>query len=840
MSIKNIIVLFISIIPQVLFAQDYGLLFNGQESALDQRTGVHFTSEKPFTVHENLAVEYNFSLIRGQSDYYGYFFRILNKNGFNIDLVYDQKRFGNKNIKLIIGQNFSDIGLSVDTTELFDDWNKLKIAIDFKTSKVKLLIGDSVYEDSFSSTAIGEKFEFVMGANNLANYRSTDVPSMRVKDVKVSVDGKLKYHWPLNSIFGTQTVDIISEREAEVQNPVWIRSSAEEWNSELEERVYGTVVTAFDSERDLVYMMSPHEFIEYNIQSKKKRKITYDRPHIINEGAGMLFNTLDGMLYLFFLDNRFISAIDPKKGEWQNRDIDYDKLTTYWQTAKAFSKKDSSVYFFGGYGQLNYKSELIKYHFPTNSWHNISIEHVSPRYLSSIAVVEDSLYIYGGYGSESGSQMINPEYSFERYSASIHDYKFSEPIIVNHRDQDFVPVNSLIYLPNSESFYTLTFPNYKLNTQLQLVSWRKGENEIKALGNSIPFKFKDIRSYADLFITKQQTKLITVNLYKDDDDSTNIGIYSLSFPPNGASISNNYISPLLAVVSIITVLAFLFIAIRKIKNRTAKGIDEPITTRPDEINSNDFEQHPTISSQSTQSLHLQNIQLFGGFKISNDITSVINQKLTPLLKELFLLILIHTLKGNGITPKEIEEILWSDKSLKDARNNRSVNLAKLRRLFENVEGISITNNNGNLQVIVEEAIFVDFREYLRIMSSAKSLTDTDYIEPFLAVVSKGGFLDHSHYAWLDKFKSEIHNQIIDNLTEIIHHQTISDPIKEVALETIFRLDPLNETALINKCRMLKKQGKHSLAKKTYEQFVTEYYSIYNIDFTLSFDKIINE
>lgn len=835
---KNIIVFLLSVIPGFLSAQDYGLLFNGQETQLDNRTGVHFTSEKPIVVKKDLEIEFDFSLVRGQKDYYGYFFRILDENGFNIDLLYDQKRFENNNIKLVIGQQFSDIGLSLDTNLLFNNWNKVRIAINFETNHIQLNIGNRFFEDNFNSSKRSSKIEFVIGANNLVNYRSTDVPSMKVKDVKVIVDKKLKYHWPLNNISGTSTYDIISNTKANVMNPVWIQSSSEEWKNELDFKGHGTVVSAFNKEKDLVYIVSPDKFLEYNIHTKKTKVIDYEIPHKIKEGAGLFYNPLDKQLYIYFLDNQYISAIDPQNGEWKEKDMDYDKLTIYWQTAKAFSVKDSSAYFFGGYGQLNYRNDLKKYHFPTKTWQNIPIKNISPRYLSSIAVVNDTLYIYGGYGSDSGNQMINPKYNFDLYSSSIYDYKFSKLSNISNAEKDFVPVNSLVFIKDSRKFYSLIFSNYKLKTNLQLVNWSEKDSKLEEVGDVIPYIFKDIKSYADLFITSDQSKLIALNQYKDDQDSTQLGIYSIAFPPNISSKAGTF--PLLKVLILcaFVVVVYAIYIRRKKGQKTEKieNIEDGLDDRGNLHNNSEI----SIDLDRTESLKYSGyINLFGGFEVTVSPDNIITKKFTPLIKELFLLILIYSLRDNGISSKEIDKILWFDKTQKDARNNRSVNLAKLRNLLEEVGNVSISNDTGNWKVLINDDIYIDFQEYLQIASNRKLLSDISHINAFLSIVARGGFLDYTHYTWLDKFISEIHNEITNILTEVIQNQSISDRVKENALDSLFRIDSLNESALIIKCKILRKQGKHSLAMKIYEQFTLEYKSIYNVDFPIPFNDIIN-
>ncbi len=96
----------------------------------------------------------------------------------------------------------------------------------------------------------------------------------------------------------------------------------------------------------------------------------------------------------------------------------------------------------------------------------------------------------------------------------------------------------------------------------------------------------------------------------------------------------------------------------------------------------------------------QNYQLvlFGGFQVFNLNNEDITNKFSPLLKELFLLIFLYTYKNNkGITSDQISEYLWFGKSSSSARNNRAVNIAKLKTILSEIWSSRIDKENGILE-----------------------------------------------------------------------------------------------------------------------------------------------
>jgi hypothetical protein len=107
-------------------------------------------------------------------------------------------------------------------------------------------------------------------------------------------------------------------------------------------------------------------------------------------------------------------------------------------------------------------------------------------------------------------------------------------------------------------------------------------------------------------------------------------------------------------------------------------------------------------------------------------------------------------------------------------------------------------------------------------------------------VQRGSFLSNVEYEWLDVFKSEISNEIIDAYLHYAATLSISeDPELLIKLASyIFYFDPVNEEATVMQCKALVYLGKHSLAKSKFETFIKEYKNIYGEEFKLRFNEVI--
>jgi DNA-binding SARP family transcriptional activator len=218
----------------------------------------------------------------------------------------------------------------------------------------------------------------------------------------------------------------------------------------------------------------------------------------------------------------------------------------------------------------------------------------------------------------------------------------------------------------------------------------------------------------------------------------------------------------------------------------------------------------------------------------------ITKYFTPLIKELFLVVLLYSIRwGRGLSSEKLNEILWYDKSAKSARNNRSVNIAKLKALLDKMSYCHLSKDTGYWKIDIDyNHMYVDYHNYLNIVKDKKDL-DIEKIKCLSAITHRGNFLSNIEYEWLDTFKSEISNEVIDTYLHFAHSGSTNDPEFLIELANfIFSFDPVNEEAMVIKCKALSALGKHSLAKNTFETFIKEYKVIYDEEFKKDFHSVL--
>jgi two-component SAPR family response regulator len=214
-----------------------------------------------------------------------------------------------------------------------------------------------------------------------------------------------------------------------------------------------------------------------------------------------------------------------------------------------------------------------------------------------------------------------------------------------------------------------------------------------------------------------------------------------------------------------------------------------------------------------------------------------------LLKELFLLIWLNSIKNNkGISSEKINELLWFDKDEKSASNNRAVNIAKLKQIIGEIDTCTLSHKTAYWKIEFDElVVYNDYFECIRVTGTKKPITK-EKINKLIDFSLKGDFLMNSNYEWLDEFKANISNTLIDILVELAQKQKIEeDPDFILRLaDSIFIFDIVNEEAMILKCRALTFLGKHSLALNTLTKFSKEFEILYDKKYDKTIDEVLNQ
>jgi two-component SAPR family response regulator len=823
------------------FSQSYGLGFYSHEVIQDQRTGLDLSPGKTLCFNSSFEIAFDLSFMPARDDYFGYILRFVDHNNENIDLIYDKDPKEKNHFKLIIGDKFSKIVFDIPSGVLFNSWNTIKFKFDYEKQLLHLSYGQFSSQTSLALKK-GDCFKILFGANEYLGFKTTDVPPMKIRNVKVSEGGELKYAWGLDEYQGVLAKEQVSGKDASVINPLWIKKLHHEWQLLRTLSVKGAASVAFDVKREILNVIGIDSLYKYHIKSGKLTRVNYlSGNQNLLRGNQSLYDDKNDRLLNFYIDQKVVSTFDTLSREWSNNYSLNTPITDFWQYNKFYSEADSSLYLIGGYGHFFYKNQIQKYHFPSGTWQIVKVngDRFTPRYLAALGRAGQGAYIFGGYGSSTGQQMLNPRNLYDLLYFDVKENEIKKIYELKIEGEHFAFANSMIVDEKSKTYCALIFPKHKYKSNLQLIQGSLLKPEYKLSGSPIPYVFHDINSFADLFYCVESKRFIAVTLFRDESDHTTIQIYSLYGPPIDADAKVTAVSKIniYVVVSILLVVfagGWLIYARRK-KRIAAElpviptepafvaPIDQPVTTVSDLVKTT-------------------SIFLFGDMQVFDKEGQEITRQFTPLIKELFLVILLYTIRWErGISSEKLKELLWFDKSEESARNNRSVNIAKLKSILEKIDCM-VSKETGYWKINCDfESVYIDYQQYFSIIKDKKKL-NKEKISELAKIIKRGSFLPNTSYEWMDQFKAEISNEIIDTYLHFAHSIVISDD-PELLIELanyIFYFDSINEEAMMIKCKALAHLGKHSQSKNTYENFCKEYRLLYGDDFEKSFNDILSE
>ena len=832
------------------YEQSHGLQFSSHEVVPEQRTSLDITSKEPLCLTDDTEISFDFNFTPNHHTYFGYIIRLITNKNQNIDIVYNQKRL---NFNFVIGEDFSFV-FKIDSAHLYNEWNHCNIRFDKKKQMVFFYLNNQVICKQAFSFADDICCKVYFGTNDYGGFKTVDIPPMRLKDVKILQGKDQQRFYPLADLSGNQTQDIIGKSTATVKNPHWITPKHQNWEQVRSFETAATASIAFDKNNEVLYIVSRDSLYQLSLKNGyfSGTKLSKSRRNL-PPGNQSVFDPAGKQLYNFYIDEKKVSAYLPGSESW-TENFNMTALTEYWQANKFISTVDTALYIIGGYGQLQYKNIVYKYHFKNKKWEQITPkgDFFMPRYLAALGTnaATDTAYIIGGYGSNSGDQTISPKYNYDLMAYSVKDSSFKKIYHLNVPNQQFCFANSLILAPGTNDFYSLIYPIDRFNSSLQLIKGSLLSPTYELVGNSIPYAFHDIESFADLFYCPGSQKLVAVTLFSSKNKITSVKVFTLDFPPNSLNtnkeVTNKKSSslPNLILVSVVIIAVALFLIIRKRKAGSVATKQEPVIATDVDLS----KVMPTVVETATpiaetnEDVSVQySVLLFGQFEVIDKNGVDITRQFTPLVKELFLLIVIYTFKdGKGISSEKLYEMLWGDKSVKDARNNFSVNMVKLKVILDKIGEYQIAKQSGRWKFeILNNSIKIDYQDFIE-FKTQKSITDKTYISHLYDIISRGAFLPDTDYDWLDELKSGITSFVVDAVLKylfVANIQTEAEWIIKLS-NSIFHFDQLNEEALGYKCRSLVSLGRHGMAKDAYLKFIKEYKENYGQEFEKSFSTII--
>ncbi|MDR1406836.1 MAG: hypothetical protein LBJ23_02160 [Tannerella sp.] len=831
-----------------------GLYFASHEVYQDRRTSLHLSPGRPFRFPHGFALEFEVNFRQGDG-YYGYVFRIIGDGNTNIDLVANLAG-DTSNIWLVHGEK---ILLSLQSDELlpaegggYGLWTKIRVEPDVRRALVTLSINGRKWEIPVEELRRQTLFDIFFGACRLNDFYNTDVCPMSVKNIRIYTAGDQLYrHWELGRHSAGRVYDEVARAEATVDNPVWLIDKYASWRKLTDLHVDDLRGLTPDSTGERIFFVNDRAVYSLSLETLGIDTFVSrgGAPHQVVSGRNIIYNRYTDEIWSYDFDNAFLSRFSFDTRAWSYRPAAAGE-SAYSHHNAFISPADSSLVTLFGYGFYTYKDVIHIYDDRENRWEQVRDGmRISPRYLSSAGYVNSrQALVFGGYGSRSGRQELSPGAYYDLHLFDFRDFSFTHLWTLPQQSPPFVPSATLVFDETTNRFYTLIYNNGVYDTSLQLAEISVDRPEIRFVGDPIPSRFRDTETWVYLLANARRSDLIAVVSHNDD-----VSLYAIAHRPLAKESvlqddARGGAWRLLAIPAAVTIVALLsFIILRKKKKPRAETPDAPFAAAPFRL---------------SDRLQVSAVYLLGGFQVFGMKGENVTSHFSPTLKQLFVFIFFNSLmKDKGVTSEKIDEVLWHDKIGDSARNNRNVNISKLRVVFELVGDVEITSKSGLWQIVAGQRVYCDYTEVLSLLARAKremlqtpppvtffnnlkkrvrkDLLAAEEVCRLLELLGAGELLPGMQAAWFDKFRAAFAKETVDVLGALLRQtEAYPDSLRYRIAEFLLSVDFLHEDAICTKCALLNRSGKRSEAKVAYDAFVRDYERFTGTEYTVSFRDII--
>lgn len=252
------------------------------------------------------------------------------------------------------------------------------------------------------------------------------------------------------------------------------------------------------------------------------------------------------------------------------------------------------------------------------------------------------------------------------------------------------------------------------------------------------------------------------------------------------------------------------------------------------------------SSTNTIKVNQEQINCFGGLKVINSEGKDISLKFSPKIKQLFVLILLHSVgTEKGISSKKLSDCLWPGISAPRAKNIRGTNIQNLKALLASCSEMKLVFQDKLWKFEFSDGYFVDLA-YVEAKLHETLTSDPENIKnelsELLFILKKGTLFPNMSESWVDPYIDRMSDRIIEfglKIFRLIPEGNFDSMLIDMA-EVISLNDPLNEAALNKKISILIRQGKLSLAHSVFDNFVKLYLEIYKEQYPHTFRSFVDK
>lgn len=829
--------LLICFFPLLAFSHG-GLKFHGSEQPINQRTSYNVFGDKTVRFTEYFDIAFNLSLY--PTTEFGYILRIKNQEGNRIyNLFYDGQgdhltfRFNEEGTSNLIVAN-------MNKNELLDmHWFKIKITFDLDTDSIHLTLhnrtfstGNRQLPDNYYPIVLFGKSDYII-----------DVPSFAIRDLTIGNDER--YEFPLKERSGNVVHDIEGNSFGMVSNPEWLMNDAYHWRYKVSFKSKSVAGANYNPERKEIYYFNRDSISIYNVRTGDVNVRVFDQPGPVRPVLGTNFlDTIGNKLYAYEVyysepyDGPTVASLDLDSYQWAT-ETTQQLPSQLHHHGGYFDPLNSQYTIFGGFGNMHYSKAFYSFDVNKKEWNildGFSGDSISPRYFSSVGYLKEnnSIYIFGGMGNESGEQIVGRKYYYDLHRVDLTTKEITKLWEIEWDQDNVVPVRGMVILDDS-TFYTLCYPEHFSQSFLQLYRFSLKDGRHEILGDSIPIHSDKITTNANIYYESGLNNLYAVVQEFDDDISSDLKVYSLAFPPITAEQLASYPTKdrtaaivAVVVVSGVLVLGIGYLAYRKLQPKPATTDFAPETIPSLYV--------ATDTPPETKE-RLNAVYLFGEFTVRDRNNRDITYMFSAQLRQTFCLILQYSSTDDGIASQRLGNILWPDRPADKVKNSRGVTINHLRKVLIELDGIELIYEKGFFKMVYTDQFYCDYTRCLQIITGNDVSENRDEL---IAILGRGKFLQLADHPLFDSFKEEMEKQLEPVLTLEIEKTFDAElyPVTIALADALLNSDPLNDLAFTFLIRSMQRLKMYDEARIRYQAFAIEYRKIMDVDYPHPYKSLV--
>ncbi len=801
-----------------------GLKFHGSEEPINQRTSYNVFGERIVEFTDHFDIEFSLALF--PTTQFGYITRIKNKESDRIyNLLYDGQG-GSLVFKLNEEGRSNLINASIGREKLLNmPWFKMKISFDLKSDSITLTIHDETFvagseelPDTYFPTIVFGRSDHII-----------DVPSFAIKDL--SIGNNDPYFFELKESKGNIVHDVSGKAFGAVANPEWLINDAYNWKYTTSFKSKSIAGANYNPAKKEIYYFNKDSLLIYNVRSGETSIKVFEKESPVKLKLGMNFiDQAKDRLYSYepYLENYngpTVASLDLETFQWSAEDSE-QLASPLHHHGGCFIAEDERYTIFGGFGRMYYSNDFYSYDVNRHEWDTLrgfSGDFLSPRYFSSVGYVkkDNSIYIFGGMGNESGEQTVGRKYYYDLYKVDLTTKKISKLWDIPWRRDNMVPVRGMVIL-DDDYFYTLCYPEHFSESLLQLYRFSLKDGKYDILGDSIPIHSDKITTNANLYYDSALNNFYAVVQEFDDDISSDLKVYTLSSPPITAAELASYSkterpNTLIIIVISLTAVGIIFFLYKRRKPKSyVDDVDIEASIRTDQA------AHEEVAKPNS-------IYLFGEFTVRDRKNRNITYMFSAQLKQIFCLILQYSTTEGGIASQRFSNIVWPDKPADKVKNSRGVTINHLRKVLSELDGIELIYEKGFFKIEQTDAFYCDYTRCVQILSANE---EEKHRVELVEILSRGKFLQLSDHPLYDSFKEEMEKKLEPVLLVEMEKSFEAEQYEDTIAfaEAITNIDPLNDAALTFVVKAMHRLKMNDEARIKYQAFVIEYKKAMGTDY----------